>query len=150
MAKLPCAGVWTSLDPELAVTLNGAMSDASTDILPLIARGDVNGLQAALSEGADANARDRWGATALMHAAARGDVDMLDLLLKHGAEAERTSDAGNSALMAAVARGHLAAASRLLDAGLDPTHQNKWGVSAYDWAKWPANSAELLNVLRAG
>ena len=119
------------------------------DILALVAAADAKALQAALTGGADAGARDRWGVSALMHAAARGDLVMLELLLEHGAEAERTSDAGNSALMAAVARGHLEVAARLLDAGLDPAHQNKYGLSAYDWAKWPANSAALLNLLQA-
>ena len=125
------------------------MSEADRDTLALVAGGDAKALGAALTGGADARARDRWGVSALMHAAAKGDIEMVELLLAHGAEAERTSDAGNSALMVAVARGHLEIAARLLDAGLDPAHQNKWGLSAYDWAKWPANSAEVVNLLHA-
>ena len=125
------------------------MGEPDKDILALIARADAAGLRAALAGGAEANARDRWGVTALMHAAARGQADALDLLQEYGAEPQRTSDAGNSALMAAVARGHLEAAARLLDAGCDPAHQNKWGLSAYDWAQWPANSQEVIGLLRA-
>ncbi len=125
------------------------MNEAGEDILALIARGDTAALRAALAAGAEAGARDRWGVTALMHAAACGDAEMVDLLLGHGAAPERTSDAGNSALMVAVARGHLEVAARLLDAGCDPAHQNKWGLSAYDWARWPANAAEVTGLLRA-
>ncbi len=125
------------------------MSETGNDILAMIARGDAKALEEVLASGAEANARDRWGVSALMHAAARGDLDMVEALLKHGAEAELSSDAGNTALMAAAARGHVAVAARLLEAGLDPAHQNKWGQSAYDWAKWPANSAEVIGLFHA-
>ncbi len=125
------------------------MNQAHSDILDLIARGDMAGLQAALAAGADARARDPWGVTALMRAAALGKKETVDLLLEHGAEADQTSDAGNTALMTAAARGHVEVAARLLDAGSTPVHQNKWGVSAYDWAKWPSNSDEILSLLHA-
>ena len=84
-----------------------------------------------------------------MRAAALGNREAVDLLLEHSAEAEQTSDAGNTALMAAAARGHLDVVARLLDAGSDPVHQNKWGVSAYDWAKWPSNADEIESLMQA-
>ncbi len=125
------------------------MNETNSNILDLIARGDTAGLQAALAAGADTKAGDRWGVTALMRAAALGHRETVDLLLEHGAEAGQASAAGNTALMAAAARGHLDVVARLLDAGGDPVHQNKWGVSAYDWAKWPSNAAEIESLIQA-
>lgn len=143
----PCRAGSSSLDRAGEAAHKVAMAQPTTDILALIARGDAKGLAAALAAGGEANARDRWGVTALMHAAGRGDLAMVEALLKHGAEATRTSDAGNSALMTAAARGHVEIAARLLDAGLDPAHQNKFGMSAFDWAKWPGNAAEVRALL---
>ncbi len=139
----------TSLDGGGRVTLNERMSETNHDILGLVASGDTAGLQAALVAGGDAMARGSWGVSALMRAAALGNRDAVDLLLEHGAEADRSSDAGNTALMAAAARGHLEIVARLLDAGGDPVHQNKWGVSAYDWAKWPSNGTEIEQLMQA-
>ncbi|MFQ5775509.1 MAG: ankyrin repeat domain-containing protein [Kiloniellaceae bacterium] len=125
------------------------MTDGDPDVLTAAARGDAAALEAALEQGADANARDRWGASALMHAAARGDLAAVELLLARGAGVNRTSDAGNSALMAAAARGHKEVLTRLLDAGADPGHKNKWGISVDDWAGWPPNAAEVRALLHA-
>lgn len=146
---MPCAAGSSLLDRAGEAPHNLSMSEPTTNILALIAGGDLAGLQAALGAGGDAQVRDRWGVTALMHGAARGHLEIVDLLLEHGADAAQTSHAGNSALMAAVARGHLDVAARLLDAGCDAAHQNKWGLSAYDWAVWPSNSAETVNLLQA-
>ncbi|MFQ6018855.1 MAG: ankyrin repeat domain-containing protein [Kiloniellaceae bacterium] len=125
------------------------MATDPAELLALIGRGDTAALEAALGEGADANACDRWGVSALARAAAKGDLAAVELLLAHGAEVGRTSDAGNSALMVAAARGRLDVVTRLLDAGADADHKNKWGQGAGDWAKWPANSAEVVALLHS-
>ncbi len=126
------------------------MADEKSDILTLVAQGDAAALEAALEGGADAQARGRWGVSALAQAAARGDLEAVELLLAHGAEVERASAAGNSALMAAAARGRLEVVARLLEAGADPEHKNKWGIGAEDWSQWPNNAAEVRAVLRGG
>lgn len=125
------------------------MSDTANALPNLIARGDHDGLRAALAGDADPNWRDRWGVSALAQAAARGDLDAVRLLLEHGADPGLTSDAGNSPLMAAAARGHVEVMRLLLDRGADPEARNKWGLGAEDWARWPANSAEAQALLRA-
>lgn len=119
------------------------MTDENSDILTLVAQGDTAALAAALDGGADAQARGRWGVSALAQAAGRGDLEAVELLLAHGAEVDRASEAGNSALMAAAARGRLAVVERLLEAGADPGHKNKWGLGADDWSQWPGNTAEV-------
>lgn len=121
--------------------------DQKPDLLGLVARGDVAALAEALEAGADANARDRWGAPALSRAAGRGDLDCVRLLLDRGADPSLTSDAGNSALMIAAARGHLDVMRALLEAGADPEAKNHWGFDAREWAKWAKDPAEARSVL---
>ncbi len=124
------------------------MTDHKPDILALVAGGDAAALETALAGGADAEACDRWGASALALAAGKGDLEAVGVLLAHGAQVDRTSEAGNSALMAAAARGHIEVVERLLEAGADPAHKNKWGLGADDWAAWPGNAAEVIAALR--
>ncbi len=126
------------------------MTVNSDDVLAIVARGDAAALEAALEGGADAQARGRWGVSALAQAAAKGDLEAVELLLAHGAEVDRASEAGNSAVMAAAARGRLEVVARLLEAGADPGHKNKWGLGAEDWSQWPNNAAEVRAVLHSG
>ena len=132
------------------MTTDDMTTDTGTDLLALVARGDRAGLAAALESGADPNAADRWGVTALARAAAKGDLAMADLLLAKGAEVDRASAAGNTALMAAAAAGRVEMLERLLSAGADHGHGNTWGVTAYDWAQWPPNGADVQALLEEG
>ena len=125
------------------------MAEQGKELLDIVARGDHAALEAALARGADPDTSDRWGVPALAHAASRGGLEAVQALLRHGASADKTSDAGNSALMQAAARGDLAVMTALLDAGADPKAANKWGFGVADWASWPANAAEVRELLRA-
>lgn len=122
---------------------------AGSDILALVAAGDQDGLAAALDGGAAPDAADRWGVSALAHAAARGDLEAVRLLLDRGAQVDQASAVGNSALMAAAAAGHIEVMRLLLQRGADPGRVNKWGFGPQDWGSWPANSAEVLALLRS-
>jgi ankyrin repeat protein len=51
-----------------------------------------------LERGADPNARQQLGFTALHSAASRGDVEMAKLLLQHGADPNATTDDGKNAV----------------------------------------------------
>jgi len=119
--------------------------DAS--VVTLAARGDRDGLAAALGRGVAADEADRWGVTALMHAAARGDLEMVEILLAKGANPRHASGAGNTALMMAAARGQLEVAERLIAAGAEPDHSNRWGLGARDWAAWSERAGRLGAML---
>ena len=125
------------------------MVEQADELLSSVVRGDRGALGALLEAGVDANARDRWGATALYHAAAKGDEAAVRLLLAHGADTNTTSNVGNSPLMAAAGRGHAAVVRLLLQHGTDPGVRNKWGLGAADWAKWAPEPAEVLALLHA-
>lgn len=64
-------------------------------------KGDAALIAKSLKEGADANAVDAAGNTALMLAAAYGDSRCLELLIKAGADVNATNRAGGTALMRA-------------------------------------------------
>jgi ankyrin repeat protein len=66
-----------------------------------------------LDRGADPNARQQVGYTALMECARGGRDDMVSLLLVHGADPTLTSDDGKRASDLAREQGHTALADRL-------------------------------------
>ena len=117
-------------------------------LFALVERGDKASLEAALAAGADAKTRDGAGVSLLQAAAAKGDAALVELLLGAGAEADRSCDAGNTPLMAASAKGAVAAVDALLRAGADASRSNRWGLSAYDWAKWAEAPEEIRSRLR--
>jgi len=72
-----------------------------------------------LRSGADVDAKDRYGQTALMLAAHRGHLIAVEALLRHGANLNVTAKFGLSALMLAIVAGHEAVARALVHAGAD-------------------------------
>ena len=79
-----------------------------------VAARDIEIVRLLLDRGADSNARQQVGYTALMGAAGAGRDDMVSLLLAHGADPALRSDDGKSAADIAREHGHTALAERLL------------------------------------
>ena len=67
--------------------------------------GDIVQMQALLGKGAEVNARNAHGWTALHVAAAGGDPAVIALLLQHGADVHAQSHIGTTALDNAITRG---------------------------------------------
>jgi ankyrin repeat protein len=93
------------------------------DLDSAVAHGDVEAVLRRLDAGADVNARDRHGQTALMRAAHSGDGTMVEALLARGADPNVTAKYRLNAQMLAVIAGHGGIALRLADAGSDPAAQ---------------------------
>lgn len=72
-----------------------------------------------LGQGADVNAPNRHGQTALMLAAHTGRYAIVELLIAHRANLDVTAKFGLSALMLAVVSGHAEVARLLAKAGAD-------------------------------
>ena len=82
--------------------------------------GDIDGLKAALASGADVNARDGRGWTALMHAANKGHALMVPhLLAVSGADLDVRAADGATALFMAVLQGHGEVVEQLVKGGAD-------------------------------
>jgi len=73
-----------------------------------------------LAAGADVNAAEPDGATALHWVSYHDEIETLDRLLAGGADANAVNDLGVSALWTASENGSTDAVSRLLEAGADP------------------------------
>jgi len=84
-----------------------------------IDNGDADRVRSLLDAGADVNALDRYGQTALMNAAHKGYKEIVWLLAKSGADLNHTAKHGLSALMLAVISNHSDVVSVLMEAGAD-------------------------------
>jgi len=114
--------------------------------------GDVAALRAQLRSGADVNARDRYGQTALMLASHSGNREVVKLLVEHGASLNVTAKYNVSALMLAVIAGHAGIARMLARAGADLEIRGSGapgfaGKTAYDLAV-AQDMAELYEELK--
>jgi ankyrin repeat protein len=104
-----------------------------------VRNGDVDAVRELIRAGADVDARDRYGQTALMLAAQRGHHEIVELLVARGAALDVTAKYGLTALMLAIVAGHPAVARVLARAGADLRVQGTGapgfaGKTAYDLA----------------
>lgn len=95
-----------------------------------------------LAAGADVEAEDNWGRTALGWAALHGNEQGVRLLLAAGADPERSSaasedeaDRGRTALMWAAQADSTRTAALLIEAGASAAKRDARGMSARDYAR---------------
>ena len=82
-------------------------------------RGSIDELERLVAGGADVDARDEHGQTALMLAAVEGHGHVVEWLVEHGAALDHAAKYGLSALMLAVVNGHVDVARILVRKGAD-------------------------------
>jgi len=111
--------------------------------------GDLAEVQQLLDSGADPNATNDAGATALMWAFA--DAKKTELLLARGAKPDTRSLDGRSALIIASGfRGSQATVQRLLDAHADPNVVTTDGATALSQAAYINDSVTFERLVAAG
>ena len=103
--------------------------------------GDIDGLKAALEAGVNANARDRRGWTALMHAANKGYKILVPSLLAARADPDIQAADGATALFMAAAHGHTEIVALLMKGGADVALKGPKGRTAADIARLRYGSA---------
>jgi ankyrin repeat protein len=113
-------------------------------------RGDVERVRTLLSEGADVNAAQGDGMTALHWAAEHGDETLADVVLDAGADAGAATRLGAyTPLHLATKGGHARVVVRLLEAGADPSAGTATGgVTPLHFAAG-AGSADAVRALVA-
>ncbi|MYA12585.1 MAG: hypothetical protein F4087_15465 [Gemmatimonadetes bacterium] len=135
----------------LAAALAGALlaSARPTDspVADAAMRGDIAAVRELLADGADVNAAQGDGMTALHWAAERGDPDLARMLLYAGAAIEPVTRIGfYTPLHVAARSGNGAVATLLLDAGADASAIAGAGTTPLHLAA-AAGSAELVTAL---
>lgn len=102
---------------QLAPLAPSAAEAPSTPLAEAARRGDVEGVRALLSAGADVNAANRFGVVPLHAAIEAGDAALTRVLLDAGADVARVDRAGESPLMLAAHAGEPATVAVLLEHG---------------------------------
>ncbi len=97
-----------------------AMAKLGDALLDAARNDDQAAVGALLRQGADCNARDGDGATALAWAAARNNSAMAKLLLGAGTDPNATNEMGIGPLMIAITNGSTEMVKLLLEKGADP------------------------------
>ncbi|MEX0677784.1 MAG: ankyrin repeat domain-containing protein [Pirellulales bacterium] len=122
--------------------VNVRTSDGTTPLLLAALYGTPEAVRSLLDHGADPNAVNKNGASALVFAA--GDSEKVRLLIDHGADVNARSALGNTPLVAAASHpGNLQVVKLLVDKGADVHSQNSNNVSALA-AAVGANDAEAV------
>ncbi len=97
--------------------------------------GDTEMLKAAITAGADVNARDGRGWTALMYAVDNGYVLLVSQLLEAQADVNVRAPEGATALFMAAAHGHTEIIELLMKAGADVSIRDTKGTTPTDVAR---------------
>src|ERR1700689_1338609 len=127
----------------------GAAENSGEQLLGEIRKGDIARVRALLEHGADVNARDSKGATALMHATIDGDLECVNLLLEKGADPNASNDLGINALMWAA--GDFDKVRTLVAHGANVNASSNYGFTALSVAAAsPGNLPTVLFLLDKG
>jgi ankyrin repeat protein len=105
----------------LSATASAAFAQA--EIADAASKGNRAEIERLVKRGADVNAQQADGATALQWAAYRGDAKLAELLLKAGAKPGLANHDGATPLWLAAARGDAAVIQALLKSGADANEQ---------------------------
>lgn len=101
----------------------------NTQLLEAASVGDAQAVKDALYNGADVDARDRLGNTAIILASDGGYQEVVRLLIAYKASVNAVNKFGYTPLMSAVTNSHRYIASLLIKAGADPKLPNKYGTT---------------------
>ena len=96
------------------------------------------------------NAKEQAGSTALIWASRKGDTATVELLLTHGADISAKDNYGYTALMWASQNGHTAIVELLLTHGADINAQNDYGYTALMYASQNGHTATVELLRRHG
>jgi len=121
-------------------------TDGTMLLLEAARRGHIGTVKFLLGKGADVNAKDSYGQTALYLAAKQGHKEVVELLMDNGADVNIENKVGRTALFWAVSNGHRKIVEILIANGAKVNVKENSGRTPLEWAmgnhKW--DIAKLL------
>lgn len=124
MGFVPCSAdddpiIYDKIQKDMTEILSGVLPKSLVyqKLTECAAHGALSCVAALLQQGADVNARDKNGRTALIHACEGGYIQIVRLLLEKQAAADLRDKDGNTALMRACCKGYPDVVKLLLEKG---------------------------------
>lgn len=124
--------------------VNATVENRMTPLMKAAREGLADIIRQLLAAGAQLEARNADGNTALWLACVGNHLDVIDILVDAGINIDNLNDNGASSLMYASSAGKADVVERLLARGADPTPETPEGFSALDLA----STRECLALLR--
>ena len=125
----------------------GGLEDADArELMSAAGAGDADGVASLLAAGADVNAAQEGGDTALIRAASKGHLQIVRTLIEAGADTNAERDDGFTALALAVLFGYSDIVRALLDGGADSAAVGRLGTTAEKWARF-SGFDEIVEML---
>jgi ankyrin repeat protein len=135
------------LSAALAVLL---AAGAASPLVEAVRTGDLAAARALMAKGADVNASEADGTTALHWAVQRNDADLVSRLLKAGARVNVKNQFGSTPMFEAAVMGNAVLLERLLAAGADVESPNADGQTALMVAARTGQVEAVRVLLRKG
>ena len=109
--------------------------------------GNAAEVKALLRKGANVNARDKDGATALLKAVVNGRRPVVSLLIARGADVNAKDNQGSTPLMGAAFNGHVDLLRVLIAKGADPNAKTRDGETALTYAALMGSTCAARDLL---
>src|ERR1051325_4726910 len=151
-SRNPVASAFRRIVPfVLAIALVVGVHASSSDVADAAKAKDVVAVKALLKTGADVNAAQGDGMTALHWAAANGDAAMVQMLLSAGANIRATTRLGAvTPLHRASQAGHSQVVAALIAAGADSNVATSTGATALMYAARSGNADTVTTLIETG
>src|SRR5262245_35517794 len=127
----------------LHAAVRSPLSDAAKN-------GDKETLRSLIQKGANVNATEGDGTTALHWASYRDDLEAVDLLIRAGAKVNAANDLGATPLWTACQNGSVGVVRRLLEGGADPNARLLLGETALMAAAHSGNPDIVEQLIAKG
>jgi len=123
-----------------------AYGDINSKLLKAAKASNTTKVEQLLRKGADVNAKQKDGTTALMLTAARGHTETVKVLIDAGTDVNAVSENGNTGLMFAAFNGHTETVKALIDAGAAVNATSETGLTALILAAQNGHT-EIVEIL---